>query len=330
MAGIEKQGIPDHKFQYNGKEKQEEFGLNWMDYGARMYDAQIGRWHLVDPAADLLEMSSPFVYALNNPIIYIDKDGELPILINGNTSNDSERGDEDYWAPEILKTIRGSGIPNPGGGIENDDYFHFVDGNRFYGNKTYEGVSGNVIKKEIMLGTDTNGGNSSEKRRFAGYRVAKRDFKRIISLLEKDPKSGKIIEKIQIYTHSRGGAFGEGYTAGLLDMISRYADRFADPSNVIDFMFHMALHQSNSIQANEGVPTIGVSHDWDPLSGDDIDGAVNFETNNGVHGNGSFVQELEAFLSSYLSNGSQMSEQTINEFINIMRDEYNVDVEVTR
>jgi hypothetical protein len=33
LAGIEKQGQPDDKFQYNGKEKQEEFGLNWNDYG---------------------------------------------------------------------------------------------------------------------------------------------------------------------------------------------------------------------------------------------------------------------------------------------------------
>ena len=42
LAGIERQGSPDHKFQYNGKEKQEELGLNWIDYGARFYDPQHG------------------------------------------------------------------------------------------------------------------------------------------------------------------------------------------------------------------------------------------------------------------------------------------------
>ena len=55
LAGIEKQGNPDHKFQYNGKEKQEELGLNWTDYGARMYDPQLGRWHASDPLAGLYQ-----------------------------------------------------------------------------------------------------------------------------------------------------------------------------------------------------------------------------------------------------------------------------------
>ncbi|MDJ1505728.1 hypothetical protein [Xanthocytophaga agilis] len=43
LAGIETQSNPNDKFQYNGKEKQEEFGLDWIDYGTRMYDAQLGR-----------------------------------------------------------------------------------------------------------------------------------------------------------------------------------------------------------------------------------------------------------------------------------------------
>ncbi|UZR97145.1 DUF6443 domain-containing protein [Chondrinema litorale] len=75
LAGIEKQGIPDHKYQYNGKEKQEEFGLNWMDYGARMYDAQIGRWHMVDPLSNLDYNLNSYNFTMNNPILLTDPTG---------------------------------------------------------------------------------------------------------------------------------------------------------------------------------------------------------------------------------------------------------------
>ncbi|QCR24499.1 DUF6443 domain-containing protein [Pontibacter sp. SGAir0037] len=87
QAGISSRAIGsmENRFQYNGKEKQEEFGLNWNDHGWRFYDPQIGRWHVVDPDSEEEDQESwsPYNFVLNNPIAHNDPDGRLPNFVVG-------------------------------------------------------------------------------------------------------------------------------------------------------------------------------------------------------------------------------------------------------
>ena len=62
-------------YKYNGKELDTKKGLNWYDYGARQYDAALGRFTAVDPLTEKYYEMSPYTYCGNNPIKYIDPTG---------------------------------------------------------------------------------------------------------------------------------------------------------------------------------------------------------------------------------------------------------------
>ncbi|MGB3468996.1 MAG: RHS repeat-associated core domain-containing protein, partial [Cyclobacteriaceae bacterium] len=65
---------PENLYTYNSKEEQEEWGL--IDYGARMYDAQLGRFFTQDRFAEVYTALSPYNYTANNPINFIDVNGD--------------------------------------------------------------------------------------------------------------------------------------------------------------------------------------------------------------------------------------------------------------
>ncbi len=109
------QGTDANRYLYNGKEIQKMPG-GWYDYGARFYDAQLGRWHVVDPMAEKYTTQSPFAYCANSPVNLVD--------FNGMTYGESN-------------------IENAGAQFEDDGY------KDLYGNyKWFDSETENIIQKE--------------------------------------------------------------------------------------------------------------------------------------------------------------------------------------
>ena len=88
--------VNKNDYLYNGKELQDDFGLGWMDYGARMYQPELGRWMAVDPLASKYYSISPYTYVANIPTRLIDPNG---MEIDWDVDNKKEKR-------ELKKTVR--------------------------------------------------------------------------------------------------------------------------------------------------------------------------------------------------------------------------------
>ena len=66
------------RYKYNGKELERMYGLDWYEYGARMYDATTCVWHCIDPLCEKYQGISPYTYCLANPIRFLDLEGKRP------------------------------------------------------------------------------------------------------------------------------------------------------------------------------------------------------------------------------------------------------------
>ncbi len=67
----------EQRFKYNGFEYMDDLGFNLFDYQARYYDPELGRFIQVDPLTEAMRRWTPYAYAFNNPVRFIDPDGMM-------------------------------------------------------------------------------------------------------------------------------------------------------------------------------------------------------------------------------------------------------------
>ncbi|PKP40272.1 MAG: hypothetical protein CVT96_09600 [Bacteroidetes bacterium HGW-Bacteroidetes-13] len=96
---------------FGNKEEQDELGLGWIDITARNYDPALGRWMNLDPLAELMRRHSPYNYAFDNPVYFIDADGMFPTFGLGPTQyyynygpvggNGAQQNSSGGWRPTV-------------------------------------------------------------------------------------------------------------------------------------------------------------------------------------------------------------------------------------
>ena len=138
-------GVKDD-FKYNGKELQDDVindkALSWYDYGARNYDATIGRWFVIDPLADARAQVgiSPLAYAWNNPVNLVDPDGMHPDW------NEDNFGMRTYYNPSI--SFDGNSFSFSGSTISSSEDVHVAR----YADGTVRIISANKFRKLVKEG----------------------------------------------------------------------------------------------------------------------------------------------------------------------------------
>lgn len=114
MEGIGTAPVTNNGYKYNGKELNEDLGLNWSDFGARWYDPAIARFPSVDPIIDKFPYLTPYNYASNDPVGKIDLWGLQGVSANrlGNDNSEALRTAQSVTASTSVTLVKSEAVRN--------------------------------------------------------------------------------------------------------------------------------------------------------------------------------------------------------------------------
>ena len=150
---------PDNNYLYNGKELNRDYDINLYEYGARWYDPAIGRFTTIDRFAEKYYPLSPYGYAANNPVKFID--------VNGDSLNVSDLMTENSAANDqlisSLEHVTGSDLEvNETGNVSISGRLRDADGKKVKGSKLARKTLKKLIKSSTTVSVIDNQGGGTK------------------------------------------------------------------------------------------------------------------------------------------------------------------------
>ncbi len=234
-------------YKYNGKEEQTELDLGWMDYGARMYLPEIGRFGVQDRFAEIYSSLTPYHYGGNNPMLFIDVNGDSLM-----TAFSSARAMISF-ARQVLESMDGSNsvtLTFTSTGSKNDDGDEYLNVTMKGGDAKgtfYRGLKGVIDSDEAVKINVTYGDRNTHTGNYNTSTIDMAD-----------------VEKWSPFDHSKSEQLGATRAGKLIHEIREQYNKVLsnDVNNTKYEVNHngrgsgSAIHWENLVNGNTRGPTI--------------------------------------------------------------------------